>query len=147
MLFTVAEDSLYSKQQKEILLFKKSHMYSELINTYGINSRQKLGYFLQRTILGFRIENINSIKSGPIPLVPDIVTQAFKNTCIQNANELNCLYTHKAISYLEQALSDRLVRAYEICMDLTLPLIYEDIETRIHDTKALRAFAPLDTES
>ena len=135
MLFTDREQAFYSDKQKEILQFKKDHTYTELMQQYGFSSRTTLRHFLERTILGFRLYDIGLVKSGPIPLVPDIVTEEFKTLCINNAKELNCLYTYKAISYLEQALSERLLRVYEICMDLTLPFIYDNIETRFHDTE------------
>ena len=134
MNFTTEELATYSQEQIDILTYKVDHTYSELKARFNITSSQRVSHWLERTLLGFRVESINAIKSGPIPLIPDVVTTKFIEICNSAALELNCIYTHKAISYLEQALADRVHRIYQLCTLLRDPIIYEKIEERLSST-------------
>lgn len=67
------------------------------------------------------------LPAGPIPLVPQIVVQPFIDECSLHADELNCLYAHKALKILENLIADRAIRAYGIAIELNCPQIASDV--------------------
>lgn len=119
-----AEVSFYSTLQQDILKDKATLSYRKLIDKYGFSSAQQLENFLFRSILGFKMEKIDG-DGGPIPLVPEIVTKSFVEECMQQAIELNCIYTHKA---------ERAYRAYEIALSLKCPALASYVIDRLTET-------------
>ena len=91
--FTTAELSTYSQLQIDVLNNKLYLPYSSVVAKFNFSSKQQLGEFLFRTFLGFKQISVES-NSGPIPLVPDVVTLEFVAQCEASAEELNCLHTH-----------------------------------------------------
>jgi len=133
MEFDENEQEVYTQLQKDILQAKYDGSYDTIRHKNTFAASQQISKFLFRTLLGFRLESINC-DSGPIPLVPDICVKRFKEMCISRAAELNCVYTHKAISYLEQALAENTMRAYELAQKIRCPFLATRIIKRLEDT-------------
>ncbi|KAK8892798.1 hypothetical protein M9Y10_030041 [Tritrichomonas musculus] len=94
--YSPSETEVYTKLQTDVLNHKMKYSYAATVSKFGFSNNRQLEEFLIRTLLGFRMETIESA-SGPIPLVPDVVTKEFISHCIANANDLNCILTHKAL--------------------------------------------------
>ena len=120
MQLTNTEAEVYSQLQKDILACKAQGTY--IIENFGIRSNQQVESFLLRTVLGFHIDSLSSV-NGPIPLVPDVVTKEFINICSTHATQLDCIRTHKAYQFLEEALAERALRVYEISHLIHCPFI------------------------
>ena len=107
------EANFYTQLQKDVLQDKSTLSYRKLVEKFGFTSCKTLENFLFRAILGFKLDTIEGI-AGPIPLVPDIITSAFVQKCMLQTIDLNCIYTHKALRILEDLLSERTLRAYQL---------------------------------
>ena len=125
-MFNDTEEAVYSQLQKDVLAAKEEGSYALLVQCFGFTSNQQTIKFLFRTFLGFHLESVKS-PNGAIPLIPDAVTKDFVAICLERAVELNCIYTNKAITYLEQMLADRAFRAYELAHKLGCPFIAANI--------------------
>lgn len=133
MQFLDVELLVYTQEQQDILSYLATHTYRETTAQFSITSSQKLKNFLLRSVMGFTIDAAG-LKGGPIPLIPDTVTKTFIEICNQRAVELNCLYTHKAVAYLEQAIAERIMRTYELCSILNCPTVCEQALDKFADT-------------
>lgn len=123
----------YSQLQIDVLKQKKKKPYSYIRERFGFTSNQQLENFLFRTFLGFRLDTITG-SCGPIPLVPDIITDHFVATCQQNTIELDCIYTYKALRILEDLLSERSFRAYKLADELNCGILGLKIIEKLEDT-------------
>lgn len=131
--FTTAELSTYSQLQIDVLNNKLYLPYSSVVAKFNFSSKQQLGEFLFRTFLGFKQISVES-NSGPIPLVPDVVTLEFVAQCEASAEELNCLHTHKALYILEEKMAERAFRGYSLATKLKCPILANEIVNRIQGT-------------
>lgn len=95
-MLTLDESSFYSQFQKDVLEARLSLSYRTIRRRYGFSSEQQLHSFIYRTALGFRLDSTES-PAGPIPIVPGIILKNFKNQCLEQAIDFNCLYASKAI--------------------------------------------------
>ncbi len=127
------ETAFYSQLQRDVLNDKVQMSYRKIVKKYGFTSCQTLENFLYRTILGFKLNTIEGI-SGSIPLVPDIITSTFVHECMLQVIDLNCIYTHKALRILEDLLSERTFRAYQIAIQIKCPTLSCNAIERLNDT-------------
>jgi len=132
MEFTHTEDTVYSQLQKDVLQTKLKGTYMDIKRIFNFAANQQIENFLLRTILGFRLDTIEC-DSGAIPLVSDTCTEEFKALCLERATELNCIYTHKAISLLEQIIADRAIRGYELAQQIHCPFLAGKVIKRISE--------------
>ena len=133
MLFEESEIELYSNLQIQIINSKVKNSYRAVCDEFGLTNNSHLQSFLLRTFLGFQLTDL-TLQSGPIPLVPDILVKPFVEECSANADELNCLYTHKAVKILENLIADRAIRAYQTAIECNCPIIAADIIDRYQNT-------------
>ena len=132
-MLTLDESSFYSQFQKDVLEARLSLSYRTIRRRYGFSSEQQLHSFIYRTVLGFRLESTES-PAGPIPIVPGIILKNFKNQCLEQAIDFNCLYASKAIYILDELLAERTIRSYQLATELRCPYIASDVLTRYEET-------------
>ena len=115
--FEPEELAFYSELQLNVINDKKVNSYKFIVDKYKFTSNQQLENFLFRTILGYRLD-IKDSPPGALPYIPQILNQPFVDICMQHAVSLDCVYTHKAVSILEDLLCQRILRAYLIATEL-----------------------------
>ena len=112
---------------------KKKSSYSIVKEKYGFTSNQQLENFLFRTFLVFKLDSTIG-SCGVIPLVPDIISDTFKSTCMQHTIDLDCIYTYKALRIIEDLLSKRSFRAYQMAEELNCGVLAVRVLEKLSDT-------------
>lgn len=133
MLYEENEIMLYSDLQIRVINKKVKNSYNTVSDEFKFTNHSHLKCFLLRSFLGFKLTEI-TLQSGPIPLVPDILIKPFTDESSANADDLNCLYTHKAVRILENLLSDRAILAYQMAIECNCPIIAMDILERYQNS-------------
>ena len=106
-LFEPEEIEFYSPFQIDVINDKKQYWNKFIVDKYSFTSNQQLENYLYRKIIGYRLNSKDS-PAEALPFIPQILNQKFVDICMEHVISCDCVYTHKAVSILEDLLYNTL---------------------------------------